>query len=39
MNSWEQFHIHRLTTNNLQRNDAYTDTWNPIFDLMITLYK
>jgi hypothetical protein len=39
MDSWEQFHIHRLTKNNLQLNDAYTDTWNPIFDLMITLYK
>jgi hypothetical protein len=39
MNSWEQSHIHRLTKNNLQLNDAYTDTWNPIFDLMITLYK
>jgi hypothetical protein len=36
MNSWEQFHIHRLIKNNLQLND---DIWNPIFDLMITLYK
>jgi hypothetical protein len=39
MNSWEQFYIHKLTKNNLQPNDAYTDTQNPIFDLMITLYK
>jgi hypothetical protein len=35
MNSWEQFHIHRLTKNNLQLNDAYTDTINPTFYLMI----
>jgi hypothetical protein len=39
MNAWEQFHIHRLTKNNLQLNDAYTDTHNPIFDLIITHYR
>jgi hypothetical protein len=39
MNTWEQFHIHRLTKNNIQLNDAYTDTHNPIFDLIITYYS
>jgi hypothetical protein len=38
-NTWEQFHIHRLTKNNIQLNDAYTDRHNPIFDLIITHYS
>jgi hypothetical protein len=36
MNTSEQFHIHRLTKDNLQLNDTYTDTYNPIFDLITT---
>jgi hypothetical protein len=39
MNAWERFHIHRLTKNNLQLNDAYTDTRNPIIDLLATQYN
>jgi hypothetical protein len=39
MNSLEQFHIHRLTKDRLQLNDTYTDTYNPIFDLIATHYK
>jgi hypothetical protein len=39
MNTWEQLHIHRLTKDNIQLNDAYTDTNNPIFDLIITHYN
>jgi hypothetical protein len=35
MNTLEQFHIHKLTKENLQLNDTYTDTYNPIFDLII----
>jgi hypothetical protein len=39
MNTWEQFYIHRLTKSNIKLNDAYTDTHNPIFDLIITHYN
>jgi hypothetical protein len=39
MNTWERFHIHRLTKDNMQLNDAYTDTRNPIFDLILTHYN
>jgi hypothetical protein len=35
LNTLEQFHIHKLTKENLQLNDTYTDTYNPIFDLII----
>jgi hypothetical protein len=35
MNTLEQFHIHKLTKENLQLNDTYKDTYNPIFDLII----
>jgi hypothetical protein len=33
MNTWEQFHIHRLSRDGLQLNDTYADTHNPIFRL------
>jgi hypothetical protein len=39
MNTLKQFHIHRLKKDNLQLNDTYTDTYNPIFDLITTQYK
>jgi hypothetical protein len=34
MNTWEKFYIHKLSKNNLQMNDTYTDINNPIFDLI-----
>jgi hypothetical protein len=34
MNTWEKFYIHKLSKNNLQLNDTYTDINNPIFDLI-----
>jgi hypothetical protein len=39
INTLEQFHIHRLIKDGLQLNDTYTDTNNPIFDLIATHYK
>jgi hypothetical protein len=36
LNTLEQFHIHKLTKENLQLNDTQTDTYNPIFYLIIT---
>jgi hypothetical protein len=34
MNTWDRFHIYKLSSNKLQLNDTYTDTHNPIFNLM-----
>jgi hypothetical protein len=34
MNSLEQYYIYRLSKDNLQLNDTYTDTYNPIFKLI-----
>jgi hypothetical protein len=39
INTLKQFHIHKLSKDNLQLNDTYTDTYNPIFNLIITHYK
>jgi hypothetical protein len=39
MNTLEQFHIYKLSKNNLQLNDTYTDMHNPIFKLITTHYK
>jgi hypothetical protein len=35
MNMWERYHIYKLSSNKLQLNDTYTDTHNPIFNLII----
>jgi hypothetical protein len=34
MNTWEQFYIHKLSKNNIQRNNTYTDIYNPVFNLI-----
>jgi hypothetical protein len=39
MTTLGRFHIHKLTKDKLQLNDTYTDTYNPIFDLITTHYK
>jgi hypothetical protein len=40
MNTWDKFYIHKLSKNNLQMNDIYTDINNPIFDLnKLLIYK
>jgi hypothetical protein len=39
MNTLEQFHIYRLNKDNLHLNDTYTDTYNPIFNLITKHYK
>jgi hypothetical protein len=35
LNTLEQFYIYKLSEKKLQMNDTYTDTHNPIFDLII----
>jgi hypothetical protein len=30
MNTWERFHIYHISSKNIQLNDMYTDTHNPI---------
>jgi hypothetical protein len=39
MNALEQFHIYRLSKDNLHVNDTHTDTYNPIFNLTTKHYK
>jgi hypothetical protein len=39
MNTLEQFHIYRLSKDNLHLNDTYTDTYNPIFNLITKHYN
>jgi hypothetical protein len=34
MNTWERFHIYKLSKDRLQLNDTHTDTHNPIFKLV-----
>jgi hypothetical protein len=34
MNTWERYHIHRLSKDGLRLNDTYADTYNPIFRLL-----
>jgi hypothetical protein len=35
MNTWERFHIYKLSKEGIQLNDTYADTHNPIFRLLI----
>jgi hypothetical protein len=37
MNTLEQFHIHKLSKENMHVDDTYTDTHNPVFNF-ITKY-
>jgi hypothetical protein len=39
MNSLQQYYIYRITKENLQLNDTYTNNYNPIFDLIAEYYK
>jgi hypothetical protein len=39
MNSLEQYYIYRLTRENLQLNDTYTNNYNPIFHIITDYYK
>jgi hypothetical protein len=39
MNSLEQYYIYRLTKENLQLNDTYTNNYNPIFHIIADYYK
>jgi hypothetical protein len=39
MNSLQQYYIYRITNENLQLNDTYTNNHNPIFALIAEYYK
>jgi hypothetical protein len=39
INPWERFHIYKLSRDNLQMNDMYTDIHNPIFKLVNSHYN
>jgi hypothetical protein len=39
INSLEQYHIYRITRENLQLNDTYTNNHNPIFEIIAEYYK
>jgi hypothetical protein len=39
MNTWERFHIYKLSTDNLQMIDTYTDIHNPILNLIKNQYN
>jgi hypothetical protein len=34
MNTWERFHIYKLSKEGIQLNDTYADSYNPIFKLI-----
>jgi hypothetical protein len=34
MNTWERFHIYKLSKEGIQLNDTYADTHNPIFKII-----
>jgi hypothetical protein len=38
-NTLERFHIYKLSQENMQLNDTYTDIHNPIFNLITNYYK
>ncbi|PNF35966.1 hypothetical protein B7P43_G03548 [Cryptotermes secundus] len=37
LNTLESFHIYELTKQNLQMNEALTDSYNPIYDILIKI--
>jgi hypothetical protein len=38
LNALESYHIYELKKQNLQMNEALTDSYNPIYDTLITIY-
>jgi hypothetical protein len=39
MNTLERFHVYNLSKENLQMNDTYADTYNPVFNLITNYHK
>jgi hypothetical protein len=38
LNTLEKYHIHKISKDNLQMDDAYNDTYNPIFETLHDLH-
>jgi hypothetical protein len=35
-NTYERFHIYEISKQNMQLNDTFTETYNPIYDMILT---
>jgi hypothetical protein len=38
LNTLEKYHIYGISKDNVQKNDTYIDTYNPIFETLYKLY-
>jgi hypothetical protein len=39
LDTYERFHIYEISKQNIQLNDNFADTYNPIYDIIITAYQ
>jgi hypothetical protein len=38
LNTYERFHIYEISKQNMQLNDTFTETYNPIYDMILTKF-
>jgi hypothetical protein len=39
LDTYEKFHIHEISKQNIQLNNNFAETYNPIYDLIIATYQ
>jgi hypothetical protein len=39
LDTCKRFHIYKISKQNIQLNDNFTETYNPIYDIMVTAYE
>jgi hypothetical protein len=39
LDAYERFHIYEISKQNMQLNDNFAETYNPIYDIIITVYQ
>jgi hypothetical protein len=39
LNTYEIFHIYEASKKNMQLNDIFTETYNPIYDMILTKFR
>jgi hypothetical protein len=39
LDTYERFHIYEISKQNIQLNDNFTETYNPIYDTIISAYQ
>jgi hypothetical protein len=39
LDTYERFHIYEISKQNLQLNDNFTETYNPIYNTIISTYQ